>query len=435
MVGALAVSLLLVAACGDDGDSGDAAATESAGSGGSTTTAGTRSEGASEGTGGGSTTTVQAQAADESMEPVTFGFHNLEGGAVSLPEIRLGFEEGIKYVNEELGGINGHPIEIESCNVDVTPESSVNCANQFVEAGVDVVVQGVDVAADAALPVLREAGIAEIALAAFTSGVNSSQGDAFVTLASTQEFLAADMKAMKELGTTKVAVVTLDLPTNHQYETTVTGPIIEQLGMEGSFFYFQSQTDWTSFAAVILASGVDGISFPAPQEGDILAAVPALRDAGFEGPIHAGSTVQYLKQFDEDLLKDVYNHKEFYYTDFTEVPDRAQQDIDVFLRYMERDAPDYESALYTQLGFHVAVTAADMVRQTEGDLTAQNIKASLPKAKGHTFFRTTDYDCSKPVFPDTTACGAGVIFVEATPEGKVQELDFSPLDVSELVPD
>ena len=114
-------------------------------------------------------TTGEPVAADDSLEPVTFGFHNLEGGAISLPEIRLGFEEGIRYVNEELGGINGHPIEIESCNLEPTPESSVNCANQFVEAGVDVAVQGVDVAADAALPVLKQADIAEIALAAFTT--------------------------------------------------------------------------------------------------------------------------------------------------------------------------------------------------------------------------------------------------------------------------
>ena len=273
---------------------------------------------------GATATTGEPVAADDSLEPVVFGFHNLEGGSVSLPEIRYGFEEGIRYVNEELGGINGHPIEIESCNLDVTPESSVNCANQFVEAGVDVAVQGVDVAADAALPVLKQADIAEIALAAFTTGVNSSPGDAFVTLASTQEFLGADMKAMKELGTTHVAVVTLDLPTNHDYETEVTGPIIEQLGMESSFLYFQPQTDWTSFAAVIVGSGADGVSFPAPQEGDILGAIPALRAAGFEGPIHAGSTVAYLDQLDTDLLENIYNHKEFYYSTFTEVPERAQ---------------------------------------------------------------------------------------------------------------
>ncbi len=450
MVYVVAAGLLALAACGDDDDDSAGGTQAPAETGATGTAAGTEGTSAvttepTEGTSGETTettgdegtaaTTGEPVAADESMEPVTFGFHNLEGGAVSLPEIRLGFEEGIKYVNEELGGINGHPIEIESCNVDVTPESSVNCANQFVEAGVDVAVQGVDVAADAALPVLRQAGIAEIALAAFTSGVNSSVGDAFVTLASTQEFLGADMKAMKELGTTHIAVASLDLPANHAYETEVTGPIVEQLGMEFSPLYFQTQTDWTTFAAVMVGTGADGISFPAPQEGDILAAIPALRAAGFEGPIHAGSAVQYLDQLDEDLLENVYNHKEFYFTTFTEVPERAQQDIDTYLRFMERDAPDYESPLYTQLGFHVAVTAADMVRQTEGDLTAENIKASLPNAKGHTFFRTTDYDCSQPVWPDTTACGAGVIFVKATPDRKLEELPFSPLDISELVPE
>ena len=67
-----------------------------------------------------------------------------------------------------------------------------------------------------------------------------------------------------------------------------------------------------------------------------------------------------------------------------------------------------------------------MVRQTEGDLTAENIKAELPNAKGHTFFRTTDYDCSAPVWPGTTACGAGVIFVKATPERLVEEMPLQP---------
>ena len=102
---------------------------------------------------------------------------------------------------------------------------------------------------------------------------------------------------------------------------------------------------------------------------------------------------------------------------------------------MESEGYEDESPLYTQLGFHVAVTAADMVRQTEGELTAENIKASLPNAKGHTFFRTTDYDCSAPVWPGTTACGAGVIFVKATPDRQVEETDFSPIDISDLVPD
>ena len=65
-------------------------------------------------------------------------------------------------------------MEAETCNLDVTPESSVNCANQFVEKNVVVAVQGVDVAADAALPIWKQAGLVDIAFAGFTPGAERS---------------------------------------------------------------------------------------------------------------------------------------------------------------------------------------------------------------------------------------------------------------------
>ena len=188
---ACATGLLFTAACGDDDDSGGAATTAAGAAattaasataeGGSATSAeGTDStEGGSETTGGGgsettagggSATTAAPEKADDSLPPVVVGFHNLEGGQISLPEIREAFLSGVKYVNEELGGINGRPLKAETCNLDVTPESSVNCANQFVEKNVVVAVQGVDVAADAALPIWEQAGLVDIAFAGFSPG-------------------------------------------------------------------------------------------------------------------------------------------------------------------------------------------------------------------------------------------------------------------------
>src|SRR5215212_9927257 len=152
----MAVAVVGLAACGDDDDTTTGATTAESTA---ASTAASTSAGGTATTAGAPTTTAAAKAADSSMAPVVFGFHNLEGGALSLPEVRVGFEEGIKYVNEELGGINGHPVRIESCNLDITPESSVNCANQFVEKNVAVAVQGVDPSADAALPVLKQANI------------------------------------------------------------------------------------------------------------------------------------------------------------------------------------------------------------------------------------------------------------------------------------
>ena len=83
-----------------------------------------------------------------SGETIKIGLSNDEGGAFSLPEFRVGAEVGAKYINDH-GGINGAKIELVNCLSDASPEGAVNCANQFVEAKVDMATYGIEVAIDA----------------------------------------------------------------------------------------------------------------------------------------------------------------------------------------------------------------------------------------------------------------------------------------------
>ena len=49
--------------------------------------------------------------------PVTIGWVNQQGGPADVgPGATKGTELAVKYVNEELGGIGGHPLRIESCS-------------------------------------------------------------------------------------------------------------------------------------------------------------------------------------------------------------------------------------------------------------------------------------------------------------------------------
>ena len=56
--------------------------------------------------------------------PIMFGMINDETGAVTFPEARQGAIAADNYVNDYLGGINGHPIEIDNCVGDGTPADS-----------------------------------------------------------------------------------------------------------------------------------------------------------------------------------------------------------------------------------------------------------------------------------------------------------------------
>jgi branched-chain amino acid transport system substrate-binding protein len=432
-----AAGALILAACGGDNSGGGSAATTAAATtaaaGGATTTAAAGGATTTAGAGG-AVTTAAPQKADDSKPPVVVGFHNLEGGVISLPEIRDAFESGVKYVNEELGGINGRPLKAETCNLDITPESSVNCANQFVEKNVVVAVQGVDVAADAALPIWQQAGLVDIAFAGFTPGLNASRGKAFVTLFDSRDILAQNLLMQQQLGAKNVAIVQEDLASTKAYYDTVEKPTADKLGLGLQPFYYSATTDWATLAATILSTNPDGIDFPAAQEPVCLAAIPALRSAGFTGTIHASSCAEYVDKLPAEQVDGIVNHNEFYYPTMTSIPPKAQQDLDTFMKYMERDHGGVKSLVYAELGFHVAVQAADMLRQVKGDITPQTVAAAMPTTKGPMFFRETGYDCSKNYWPpDSAACSAEVIYTRANKDRKKEVLDLK-LDTTAVRP-
>ena len=135
---ALVMSGLLAlgaAACGDDdSDSG------SSGSGGSTT----ESAPADSGTKAGDTTQGAgvvdfqkyvggtAGAADTSKSPIVIGWVNQQGGPADVgPGATKGAEMAVKYVNEELGGVEGHPIKLQTCFTSTSEEQGQTCGQKM----------------------------------------------------------------------------------------------------------------------------------------------------------------------------------------------------------------------------------------------------------------------------------------------------------------
>ena len=60
-------------------------------------------------------------AADSSKAPITIGWVNQEGGPTDVgPGATKGADLAVKYLNEKLGGIDGHPVEaVQVLHLDV----------------------------------------------------------------------------------------------------------------------------------------------------------------------------------------------------------------------------------------------------------------------------------------------------------------------------
>jgi branched-chain amino acid transport system substrate-binding protein len=135
-------------ACGSNDDSGDAAGTGPA----ATSSPPTQTKAADAGTtasGPGVTDYVQYTggtkgAADASKSKIVIGWTNQQGGpADPSPYATDGAKLAVKYVNEELGGVDGHPIELASCFTSTTEEQGQSCGQKFAnDDGVDVVAVG-----------------------------------------------------------------------------------------------------------------------------------------------------------------------------------------------------------------------------------------------------------------------------------------------------
>jgi branched-chain amino acid transport system substrate-binding protein len=69
--------------------------------------------------------------ADASQSPVVIGFVNDEGGIPSFPEGSVAAEAAVKFVNENLGGVGGHPVALKKCLVAGNEEQGQACAQQF----------------------------------------------------------------------------------------------------------------------------------------------------------------------------------------------------------------------------------------------------------------------------------------------------------------
>ncbi len=93
-------------------------------------------------------------------EPIKLGHINQEDVPIgSYPEVRLGAETAVDFINAELGGIGGRPIELVSCIANFSVEGSQRCAQQMVQEGVIAVAGGIDIMSSGSIPVLEQNNI------------------------------------------------------------------------------------------------------------------------------------------------------------------------------------------------------------------------------------------------------------------------------------
>jgi branched-chain amino acid transport system substrate-binding protein len=236
VIGAVALAL---AGCGSSSSSstgsGGGATTGSA-----ATTTGAATSAATTGTGTGSSTGTGTGSSSGSPlgtpkkatgSPYVFGLINDETGAVTFPEARQGAIAAADYVNNYLGGINGHPIQIDDCIGDASPATSARCASELVGKHPLAILGAADVGSPASIPVYQRANLAYLGGIPFTPVEQNAPNSIQFWSLSLGDNAAAAVYAAKTLHIKSVAVLYFDNPQGKVSGLQILPPVFKSLGV------------------------------------------------------------------------------------------------------------------------------------------------------------------------------------------------------------
>ncbi len=216
--------------------------------------------------------------------PYVFGMINDETGAVTFPEARQGSIAAVDYINNYLGGINGHPIQIDSCIGDGTPATAARCANQLVADHPLAILGAADVGGPASIPIYAHANLAYLGGIPFTPVPEVASNSIQFWSVSVGDNAAAAVYAAQTLHVKSVAIVYFSNAQGESLLPQVT-PVFKAAGVTTVHDIPLSPTspDPSPQAALVLASGAQLAYIDIPNGcGNVL---KALKSVGYTGKL------------------------------------------------------------------------------------------------------------------------------------------------------
>lgn len=367
-----------------------------------------------------SSTTASTTAAPVELEgpAVRIGFLTTGEGALAAPDAQAGADAAETYVNEVLGGVAGHPIELVACSTDGSPESTIDCTNTVIEAGVVAVVDGLDLGTDAGIPLLAEAGI-PITGHSTQGAQQQANENAYFFSAAAPIAGAVAINTLADLGAEHVAVAAPDVPPVRAFIETGLTPAATAKGLEVELVaYNPASPDFTALVTTAKANGSDAIFLLAAEPG-CTALVTAANQLQFEGPILVGTCTDYIEELGVDAGNTYTAGNLWYPAAIDDAPDAKADEVQSYLDAMAAaDSTDSVSAA-SQGTFEGVVDVARILDGIDGEITAASVTAALSGLTDFDTFMGQTLSCTRPPFSGQSGCGTAFIMYEVNEDGEL----------------
>jgi branched-chain amino acid transport system substrate-binding protein len=229
----------------------------------------------------------KAGKADASLPPVTIGYVNQEGGAPSFVEYHGVTTEAVKFINNELGGIDGHPIKLEECIIQAE-EDGQKCGAQF-RANKDIHIAILGLAVVGNLSFYKTVGNAfPVLVDVAATGPDGTTKGVYNLDAGGLGVLNAEATAVKAIDAKTVALLTADNPSGKNTAVTVQAPRMKALGITPKVVLFPDTATTPDFVTSLTNSGgdkADALAFNPSANAQCNQVYDSLKQLGADTPV------------------------------------------------------------------------------------------------------------------------------------------------------
>jgi branched-chain amino acid transport system substrate-binding protein len=274
-----AVSTLILTGCADESASGGAGG--GAASGGSAVAAEGDLQVALDYVGA-----PEGGAADSAAEPVRVGWVNAEeAGPAVFPEATVAAQAAVEFVNEELGGIDGRPLELVTCVIAGSEEQGQACGQQFAnDPEVDTVVGGTLIMGSGSMFNALGGAKPFIGSLAITPQEFTATDASFLYGDTTSAYGALATYADEVLKAKSAAVVFPQIPGSDAAAATVEANM-KKLGMDVKVVGYPGET--TDLVGPLTAAGAQDadVIVPLTESAGCIKAYRALEQLAIQTPV------------------------------------------------------------------------------------------------------------------------------------------------------
>ncbi len=219
-------------------------------------------------------------------EPIKIGMINQENEVFGdFPELRQAASAAVEWVNKELGGVGGRPLELLPCNTNFSPEEARQCALDHVREGVVAVTAGINISSADAMAVYEQNGIPLL------GGIPVNDIDMTSEIAhqwsggTAGMFSAWSYYAAEELGAEKIVMAVADFAPNVAAAEDFGRPVAESFGAEVEVIKFPlTETDYGPTMNKVAELDADA-AFIGVVDTGCIASVQAANAVGLDIPL------------------------------------------------------------------------------------------------------------------------------------------------------